>query len=314
MWALHALLTQNTYICQNLKIAPLNFSGANLNKTSVNSIETCVKLYLCMKKLQFKILIVSIVALFLGSCVSNKRVVYFQEKNAEVSYSDTFKYDRTYYKLQPHDIINVEVTGTNENFVKIFQNTNPSSQNLGNIGVTTGSDLFYTVGYTINDSGYIKYPLVGYIKVSGLTILEIGQKIEAELKLFEANMEVTARIGGIRFSLLGEFNRPGKYVLMQNQVNLFEAVSIGGDLKEIARRDKVVLLRQYPDGAKIHYIDLLDKNVINSPYYFLQPNDVLYVEPLKRRAYGIGVNGLQTLTTLLSIISTTLVVITFLNQ
>ncbi len=267
-----------------------------------------------MKKLQLKFTILLLITLFLGSCVSNKKVVYLQEKNDAVTYSDSFKFDRKLYKLQPNDIINIDVAGGNEDFVKFFTNNNQAAQNLGNVGIAQGGDLFYTSGYNINDSGYIKFPLIGHIKVDGLTIFQVEEKLEKELKLFETTMRVTARLGGIRFSLLGEFNRPGKYVIMQNQVNIFEAIATGGDLREIARRDKIILLRQYPEGAKIHYIDVLDKNVINSPYYFLQPNDVVYVEPLKRRAYGVGVNGLQTLTTVLSIISTTLVVVTFINR
>lgn len=267
-----------------------------------------------MKKHSYKLIAVLLVSLFLGSCISNKKVVYLQEKNDEASYTDSFKFDRKMYRLQNGDIINIDVAGTNENFAKVFLLGNQATQNLGNMSVNTGGDLFYTIGYNVNDSGYIKFPLIGYVKVSGLNMFEVEEKIEKELKLYEADMHVVARIGGIRFSLIGEFNRPGKYVIMQNQVNLFEAIATGGDLKEIARRDRVVLLRQYPDGAKLHYLDVLDKNIINSPYFYLQPNDVIYVEPLKRRAYGVGVNGLQTLTTLLSIISTTLVVITFLNQ
>ena len=267
-----------------------------------------------MKKYQYKLIVVLLVSLFLGSCVSNKRVVYLQEKNEGVAYTDSFKFDRQMYKLQKNDIVNIDVAGINEKFAKFFMIGNVATQNLGNASVNTGGDLFYTSGYNINDSGYINFPLLGMVKVSGLTIFEIEKKIAKELEMYEKGMHVVARLGGVRFSLVGEFNRPGKYVVMQNQLNIFEAIATGGDLKEIARRDKIVLLRQYPDGAKIHYLDVLDKNIIGSPYFYLQPNDVIYVEPLKRRAYGVGVNGLQTLTTLLSIISTTLVVVTFLNQ
>lgn len=267
-----------------------------------------------MKNHQYKLIVVLLATLFLGSCVSNKKVVYFQEKNDQVAYVDSFKFDRKLYQLQPNDIINIDVAAKSEKFAKIFLTGNIATQNMGNQAANFGGDIFYTSGYNINDSGFINFPLVGNVKVAGLNMFEIEEKIEKKLELYEEGVHVAARLGGIRFSLIGEFIRPGKYVLMQNQVNIFEAIATGGDLKEIARRDRVVLLRQYPDGAKLHYLDLLDKNIINSPYFFIQPNDVLYVEPLKRRAYGVGVNGLQTLTTVLSIISTTLVVITFLNQ
>ncbi len=265
-------------------------------------------------KQQFKFTIFLLVTLFLGSCISNKKVVYLQEKDDNVSYSDSFKLDRKLYRLQTNDIINIDVIGANKEFTSFFTFDNQAAQNMGNVSAAQGGDLFYTSGYTINDSGYINFPVIGLIKVDGLTVFQAEKKIGEEIKKLQSGVYVVVRIGGVRFSLLGEFNRPGKYVVMQNQVNIFEALATGGDLKEIARRDKIVLLRQYPDGAKIHYIDILDKNVINSPYFYLQPNDVLYVEPLKRRAYGVGVNGLQTLTTILSILSATLVVVTFINR
>lgn len=272
------------------------------------------KIYLHMNKLSLKIVIIFILIILLSSCVSNKKVVYLQEKSNIQNHTDSFKFDAKIYKLQPYDIINIDIAGGNEDFIKFFISNNQAVQNLGNVGAGQGGDLFYTSGYNVNDSGFIKLPLIGFVKVSGLNIFEVEEKIEKKLIFYESSVRITVRLGGIRFSLLGEFNSPGKYVVMQNRVSIFDAIATGGDLKEIAKRDKVVLLRQYPNGAKIHYLSLLDKNILTSPYYFIQPNDVIYVEPLKRRSYGIGVNGFQTLTTILSIISTTLVVITFINQ
>lgn len=267
-----------------------------------------------MRKTLFKVTGLLFVILFLGSCISNKKLVYLQEKDKAATYVDSFKFDRSQYRLQANDNINVDVKTANTEFAAMFTNTSMGGQNIASIGGTTGGDLFYTQGYNINDSGDIFFPLIGKVNVAGLTLLEAGNKVETELRRFESDVQVVARLGGIRFSILGEVNRPGKFVALQNQITIFEAIALGGDLKEIARRDKIALVRQYPGGAKIHYIDVLDKNIITSPYYFLQPNDFIYVEPLKRRAYGVGVNGLQTLTTVLTLISTTLVLVTFINR
>jgi polysaccharide export outer membrane protein len=253
------------------------------------------------------------VLIFFGSCVPNKRIVYFQEMNENAAPVDSFKYDRSQYRLQKNDIVSIDVKSPrNDEFVKFF--TSASGQGgQAAIGAQTGGDLFYVTGYTINDSGYITFPVIGQFKMEGLTTAEASFKLDSTLKILQSDAQVIVRIGGLRITLLGEFNRPGKLVVMQNQVTIFEAIALGGDLTEVAKRDKVVLLRQYPDGAKLHYLNVLDRNIVNSSFYFLQPNDLLYVEPLKRRAYGVGVNGLQTLTTTLTLITTTLLLINYIR-
>lgn len=265
------------------------------------------------KILPFVILLFS--CLFFGSCITNKRIQYLQELDSKTNYTDTIKYNRSEYKLQVNDIINIEIKTRNTEFAALFGNSSlAAGGSLGNVAGGGGGDLFYTVGYTISDSGSINFPFLGKVDIVGLTIGEVSEKLEKELRVFQVDALAIVRLGGMRFTLLGEFNRPGKYVVLQNQVSIFEAIATGGDLREIARREKVILVRQYPDGVRIHYLNVLDKNIINSPYYFLQPNDLLYVEPLKRRAYGIGVNGLQTLTTTLSVITTTLLLINYFNR
>ena len=91
---------------------------------------------------------------------------------------------------------------------------------------------------------------------------------------------------------------------MQNQVTIFEAIALGGDLNRVANREEICLIRQHPNGTKIHSINLLDESVVGSPYYFIQPNDVLYAKPLPQRSWGIGVTGAQTLNTIVSTLST----------
>ena len=91
---------------------------------------------------------------------------------------------------------------------------------------------------------------------------------------------------------------------MQNQVTIFEAIALGGDLSLVANRQDIRLIRQHPDGTKIHSVNLLDESVVGSPYYFIQPNDVLYAQPLPQRSWGIGITGAQTLNTIVSTLST----------
>jgi polysaccharide export outer membrane protein len=121
-------------------------------------------------------------------------------------------------------------------------------------------------------------------------------------------------LGGIRYSALGEFRRPGKFVVLQERMTIFEAIANAGDLNTIAKRDEVMLIRQYPDGTKIHRINLNDRQIIASPYYFIQPNDQLYVEPMKVREVGSGENAAQSLLLFTSILTTGLLLINLLTN
>ena len=116
------------------------------------------------------------------------------------------------------------------------------------------------------------------------------------------------KLGGIRFSAIGEFNRPGKHVVMQNQATIFEAIALSGGLSSVAKRKNIKLIRQYPEGTRIHNINLLDQSIIASPYYFIQPNDVLYAEPMPQKSWGVGVNGAQTFGTIINTLSATLAI------
>ena len=126
--------------------------------------------------------------------------------------------------------------------------------------------------------------------VKGLSLKDAKDVIDLEVAKLFKNYYLQVKLGGIRFSTLGEFNRSGKQVVLQNQATIFEAIALGGDLTSLAKRDEIKLIRQYPEGTKIHTINLLDQSIIGSPYYFIQPNDVLYAEPLPQKAY-VWYNG-----------------------
>ena len=153
----------------------------------------------------------------------------------------------------------------------------------------TGGDLFYITGYSINDSGQVDIPFIGPVQVQGLTLEEARVRVDEHVGTMFTNYHLQVKLGGVRFAALGEFNRPGKHVVMQNQVTIFEAIALGGDLSTAANRKEFKLIRQYPDGTRIHDINLLDQSVVNGPFYFLQPNDVLSTPNLYHKDLGASV-------------------------
>jgi len=246
----------------------------------------------------------------MASCVPRKKMVYLQYEDEESMRTDTilYKYSRTEYRLQASDIVDVEIHSP-ENLVNDFFNMRTPAGNIGQVTIQNGGDLFYMNGYSINDSGYILLPIMGKVMARGLTIPELRVRVHEAAKKYLKEFYLEVKLGGLRYTALGEFTRPGKYVILQNQATIFEAIANANDLNMVADRNKIRLIRQYPDGTRIHTINLLDNSIVSSPFYFIQPNDVIYAEPLPAKSWGVGVTGAQTLTTVLSIVSTTIALI-----
>ncbi len=244
----------------------------------------------------------------ISSCVPKKKLVYLQPPaEAGEKAGQIFEYDRADYRLQINDILDVQVRSMNSEANGLFNN---SAGNAGNrqmqVGVQGGGDIYYMTGYSINDSGQVELPVIGKLLVEGLTIYEAKKKIESAVARYFSKFYLKVQLGGIRYAALGEFRNPGKFVVLQNQLTIFEAISNAGDMTDLASRNDITIIRQYPNGTRIHKINLLDQSIIRSPFYFIQPNDVIYAEPLKQKTYGLGVNGAQTITTVISVISTSL--------
>ena len=246
----------------------------------------------------------------LTNCVQKKKMVYLQTADESISIdSVTFTYNRQQYHLQINDIVDVKVYSPEESVNQFFNIQQASSSQNMQVGVQSGGDLYYMTGFSINDSGNLVLPVIGNIYAAGKTIVELKTEIQSELDTYLKEYHLEVKLGGIRYTALGEFNAPGKYVLLQNQATIYEAIANARDLTMVASRGDIRLIRQYPYGTRVHTLNLLDESIINSPYYFIQPNDVIYVEPLKAKSWGIGVTGAQTLTTILSVVSSSIALI-----
>jgi polysaccharide export outer membrane protein len=248
--------------------------------------------------------------LFWSSCITNKRVIYLQDKNNQ---ADTlYRVQPNNYALQKGDVIGVDVKIASENPVLKDIFTQKTQMNM-NAALQNGGDYFYLNGSILDDSGYISLPIIGKIFLEGQTVYEANETVQKAFDQYLNAVYVTVRIGGLRFSVLGEVSRPGKFVVLQNRMTILEAIAFAGDLNILAKRDQLLLLRQYPDGTRLHRLDLLDESIISSPYYYIQPNDVIYAEPMKIRALGTGYTGFQTFTAVLSALSSTLLIINLIK-
>lgn len=258
-------------------------------------------------------IVLSFIFSFVVSCVSNEKIIYLQnlEDNKKIEDGELIAYDIPEYKLQYNDIIDVNIQ-TVDDMIKNGFNSQGSMMNnqMGGIAGQSGGDIYYMTGYSVDKNGNIRLPIVGDVNVQNKTIEEARLEIETSLREYvTTEIYVKVKLGGIRYAALGEFRRPGKFVVLQDRMTIFEAIANAGDLSTIAKRDEVLLIRQYPEGTKLHRINLNDRQVINSPYYFIQPNDQLYAEPMKVREVGAGENAAQSILLIASTLTTILLVV-----
>jgi polysaccharide export outer membrane protein len=236
--------------------------------------------------------------LLLSSCVSNKKYIYLQDKgNAKIDSNGVMPVVPYAYKLQKGDVVYVSLTTEDEKLNRIFV-PGASGQVLQQQQNVSGT-LLYFIGFTIDSKGEIEFPYLGKIKVVDMEIEQAKAAIEMQLKKYFKVFYLQVKVAEFKFSVLGYVNRPGQYYFQQNKVSIIEALAMAGDLQNLAKRNSLQLYRQYPDGVKIHSLDLTDRNLVNSPYWFIQPNDVLYIEPLKVRTAG-DVSSFQTSMTVIT--------------
>jgi len=234
----------------------------------------------------------------LSSCVSNKRTVLFQGE--PTTSSDIYKLNNIPYKLQVGDVLVINIKSIDPKLVSLFkptENITTSNQNSKNVGFN---------GYTIDRHGNIRLPYLGDLNVLGFTVKEAIEKIENGLKLYLKNTDkifVQVMLAGFKFVVSGEVRRPGTLNLQQNQVTIVEAIANAGGIKETGNKTDIVVIRKTVDGVKKYKVDLTNIAIFKSDLYYIQPNDIIYVKPIRRKAWGIGTTGLGVFTTFISIFS-----------
>jgi len=255
-----------------------------------------------------KLLLLVIFSLIITSCVPHKDLVYFQGE--PMAKENVYKLNSTPYKLQTNDILTISIKSENEKLVSLFSTQKNTTQNSNN---NVSSSYFN--GYSIDNHGNIRIPYIGKLNVLGYTANEVREKIEIELNKFvnvSNSIFVTVKLAGIKYTILGEIGAPGTNILYQNEVNIIEAIASSGDITVTGDRSKIEIIRKEFDGVKKYIIDITKIDLFDSSVFRIQPNDIIYIRPIKRKSWGVGTTGLETFRTIgsiFSIIATTVLLI-----
>jgi polysaccharide biosynthesis/export protein len=227
----------------------------------------------------------ALVALFgvllLSSCVPMKKIRYLQDQEDKKTEKANFKNkDTVVYRVHPGDDLYIKVASMDEKS-NYFENSN----NYNNYYTEAA---IYLNSYNVNDSGFVEFPLIGKLQVVNLTINEIRELLQGKVNEYVKNTVVIVKLANFKISMFGEFKNPGKYLVYQDKINLFEAIAMAGDMTDFAKKNHVLLVRQTENGSKSYRINLTDNLVLESELYYLMPNDLIYAEPVKGKQFAFS--------------------------
>jgi len=235
--------------------------------------------------------------LFMG-CVSNKKMIYFQESDQ--------------VKIQ-EDLVNFEPAIQSGDLITILVSANDplSAQTFNLYETTTNTAVPKLLPYMVDSEGNINFPVLGKLKVAGFTTHQISDQVTKALMIYLVEPIVNVRLTNFKISVMGEVKAPGTYVVPNERITIVEALALAGDLTIQAKRKSILLIREQNGKRDFATIDLTNKKLFNSPYYYLAQNDVIYVQPNKAKVNSSSVgSGTGILISSISILISLIAILT----
>ena len=244
-----------------------------MNKTVIDYNDLC---RFPMKKLLFFLLIISLVT----SCKPKQNMIYMSNNNFQQEVSQA-RYEGL--RIQEGDMLEIIVTALDDLAVKPFNRT--TMQKTGEEGNAGGNARLGDNQYQVTSDGYIPFPVLGNIYCKGMTKQQLKTELDSRLKQYLTDPVVTVRHLNFNISILGDVGSPGQKTSSTERLNIFQALALAGDMRDSANRTNVKLIRYSEESGKdiTYNLDLSEASIVNSPYYYLQQNDILYVEPDKNK-------------------------------
>lgn len=240
---------------------------------------------------------------FLSSCSSEKEIVYLQNLEDVEMRKLTSKYEA---RIKKDDLLSIIVSGPDKQVVMPY---NLTLNDMTNGGGYSNDPEKSTLSYLVDNNGEINFPILGKIKVEGMTRSDLVNYLTKEISKDVKDPIVYVSFKNYKVTILGEVKNPGTYTLASERTNIFQALGQAGDMLLTAERNDIILLREVDGLPTYHKIDLRDASILSSDIYYIQQNDIIYVRPSARRvavattATGIWSTVLSSITTMISVIS-----------
>ncbi len=261
------------------------------------------KLLQIMKQTLSLFIFFSLILFLLSACISQKKIEYLQDPvvnetiyNLHEKTTDVIKpNDELYIKVSSFDDVSFNYFGEQSRVI----NTGYNSE----LGVTL-------ISYTVNDSGSIYFPVIGSVNMNNLTLKEASEHLQNLLEPYFDQPMVTVKFAYKKITVVGEVNLPGYHTYLKDHITLFEALGMSGDMTVHGNRKKVYLLRVENETVKKIKLDLTNDAILSSEYYYLKPNDVLYVSSRKSTKWSIIATPIALI---LSTLTTSILILNYFN-
>jgi len=251
-------------------------------------------------------LLILVSVLLMSSCSQVKNIAYFQKVDSQADMIKLEKSSSSHYiaRIKPKDILSITVVASEMEATKAYNLIVPQIYNITSATMNLNS-VPTLQNYLVDTDGNIDFPVLGKIKAGGMTRKELGDLLlEKMASAFSKEQPIiTIRIVNYSVNVLGEVSKPGKFETANERMTIFDALAMAGDMTVYGRRDNVMVLRENSDGLKQYIpVNLNDKDIIYSPAYYLEQNDVVYVEPNKSKSNSSNFGAAESFT--ISVVST----------
>jgi polysaccharide export outer membrane protein len=247
-----------------------------------------------LKKLPLYVAVFSFLLVFFSSCKSYEQLKYVTDAGPdELLKEEGYEVTRATKTIQPQDYLYIKIYSLDEKVSSIFYNRNN----------TFNTDL-KLISYQVNDEGSIDFPFAGKIHVENLTIEQAKDKLQTELSKYLKNISVTVRFVGNKITILGEVGAPGEYPYFDDKINVFQAIGFANGIADYGNKENILLIREKNNAITYNYMDLTKKNIAESEYYYLLPNDIIIVDPINAKYRNLRQRDLAFLSTVLSAVTT----------
>jgi polysaccharide biosynthesis/export protein len=255
--------------------------------------------------------ILAVVILLVASCTSQKKLAYLNNLPAPNG-EEKFTLAAPDYKIQNRDVLYITLKAMDpEGQIKDFLSGSAAS---GGGTYMQGDAGGYLYGYDVKPDGTIILPVVGIITVEGKTLEEIRKILQEEFTKHYKNAILECKLLSFKFTVIGEVKAPGTYVNFNNYLTVLEAIGRAGGIGDLGNRDRVLVIRPVDKGTRTFRLNLQDKNILSSEAYFLLPNDVVIVEPVKQKIFIMNLPTISfVISTFTATITMTLLLINYLK-